>query len=284
MKNTISSRLILLGLWGTLSGFLLPTPLDSAMQIEGSTRKTSINSARKASESGTTERAQLGPAGLAPGRDAATVDRAIADAEWTMSITPEATILILHKGSPVVQTRHLAWGKRQPALVWAGGQFRAERVRPGEAILTGGIPALDLKATGTIRPVAPNVIRVEYQFTAAKAHEGIKGAVLDWKFELNSPSFDKKAADPIILENNTGWTWPVGPNQAIVVRFEQPQDLEHYEVNQKNNIRTYYYAERIEPGTRRVSYTVQLPEGGRIALRRRSSMVQRTRPAGSRMR
>ena len=55
MKNTLSSRLILLGLWGTLSGFLLPTPLDSAMQIEGSTRKTSINSARKASGSGTTE-------------------------------------------------------------------------------------------------------------------------------------------------------------------------------------------------------------------------------------
>ena len=63
MKNTISSRLILLGLWGTLSGFLLPTPLDSAMQIEGSTRKTSINSARKASESGTTERASLGQPG-----------------------------------------------------------------------------------------------------------------------------------------------------------------------------------------------------------------------------
>ena len=36
------------------------------------------------------------------------------------------------------------------------------------------------------------MIRVEYKFIAAKAHEGIKGAVLDWKFELDSPSFDKR--------------------------------------------------------------------------------------------
>src|SRR5262249_47482683 len=34
--------------------------------------------------------------------------------------------------------------------------------------------------------------------------------------------------------------------------------------NQKNNIRTFFYAGRFAPGNRRVSYTIQLPEGGRI--------------------
>ena len=188
----------------------------------------------------------------------------IADAEWTMSIQPDATILILHKGAPVVRTQHLAWGRKNP-LVWAGGQFKAERVRHGEAILTGAIAGLDLKAAGTIRTVAENALRVEYNFVATKAHDGIKGAVLDWKFELDSSSFDKKPQNPVFFEDFTGWTWAVGPDQAIVVRFDQPQDLVHYEMNQKNDIRTYYYAERIKPGARRISYTVQLPEGGRIA-------------------
>ncbi len=97
-------------------------------------------------------------------------------------------------------------------------------------------------------------------------HEGIYGSVLKWEFQLNSPSFKGKAADPVFLENKTGWTWRVGPDQAVTVRFQEPLDKIIYEANKKDEIRTFFYADRIKPGTREFRYTIEVPAGGRIAI------------------
>ena len=131
--------------------------------------------------------------------------------------------------------------------------------------LTGAIPGLDLKAEGAIRRLADNELRLDYHFRAGKGHDDIYGPTLDWKFNFSSPSFDGKVAAPIILDDKTGWMWPVGPNQAITVRFDHPLDNIIFEANQKNNIRTFFYAQSSRPGERRMSYTVQLPDGGRVA-------------------
>ena len=88
---------------------------------------------------------------------------------------------------------------------------------------------------------------------------------LDWKIELKSQSFDRQTPDPIFLKDRTGWMWSVGPNQTVVVRFDAPLDRVVFEANQKNNIRTFFYADRIAPGRKRISYTIEVPEGGRIA-------------------
>jgi hypothetical protein len=48
MKNTLGPRLILLGLWGILTGFVLSAPAASGMQVEGPARKKSAQSARTA--------------------------------------------------------------------------------------------------------------------------------------------------------------------------------------------------------------------------------------------
>ena len=148
-----------------------------------------------------------------PGRAAVTIDPAIAEAEWTMSIKPDATILILHKGARSSGRNTLPGAER--TLVWAGGQYKAEAARPGEAILTGGIPNLDLKATGSIQPVAENALKVEYNFIAAKAHDEIKGDVLDWKFDLDSPSFDTKPQAPVFF---------TGLHRLVLDRRSQPVD------------------------------------------------------------
>jgi hypothetical protein len=191
-----------------------------------------------------------------------------ADADWTVTIRPDATILIQHRGAPVVKEVHVTWAEKKPQAKmndWVPTKFRTESVRDGQGTLSGEIPRLDLKARGRFRRVADNELRVDYEFQADKRHAPIKGAVLDWKFELKSPSFDGPVSDPVLLENNLGWTWTVGPGQAVTVRFDEPLDLNEYEMNRKNNIRSYYYANQVEPGRRRIGYTVRLPEGGRIA-------------------
>jgi hypothetical protein len=184
------------------------------------------------------------------------------DADWTVTIQQNATVQIQHRHAPVVRATHMFWAQNAK---WVGASFRTGPAHDGQAILTGEVPGLGLKASGAIRPQAENALRVEYRFSATQGHPNIYGGVLDWRIELKSESFDRQAPDPILLKDQTGWMWPVGPNQAVVVRFDAPLDKVIFERNQKNNIRTFFYADRITPGPRRISYTVELPEAGRVA-------------------
>ena len=188
-------------------------------------------------------------------------DPELLNVEWSMSIRPDATVVILHNGVAVVKAQHITWVENSK---WGETRFQAEYIGKGQATLSGEIPGLGLKAQGSIHPIADNKLGVDYQFTASTPHYGIYGTVLDWKFDLRSPTFKGKVADPIFLENQTGWSWQVGSNQVITVRFDQPLDRIIYEANNKNNIRTFSFAGQVKPGTRRVSYAVELPEGGQV--------------------
>jgi hypothetical protein len=186
----------------------------------------------------------------------------ILDAEWTVSIQPNATITIMHRGFPVVRSDHITWAEKN---VWAGNRFSAIDVHRGSARTTGLISKLDLTSEGSIRPLADNALKVTYNFRAARGHAGIKGTVIDWRFVLNSPTFDARPAAPVLLDNKMGWTWPVGPNQTVTVRFDEPLDDSIYEAGRKDDIHTFLFAKQLAAGPRRISYTVQIPDGGRIA-------------------
>ena len=88
--------------------------------------------------------------------------------------------------------------------------------------------------------------------------------VIDFMLDLTSASFEGKVPDPVILENKTGWMWPVSPNQSISVRFDRPLDKIIFEANRKNQIRSYFFADHLRPGEKEISYTVRLPEEGQI--------------------
>ena len=212
-------------------------------------------------------RPKLNEPGAAQSVASSPEDAEVLDAEWTMTVQPDATVLIRHKGDEVVRAQHVTWAektKQSPGGQWVMSKFKAD-VRNGQGMLNGAITGLDLKADGTIRRLADNELRLDYDFNVGKAHDDIYGPTLDWKFNFSSLSFEGKVSPPIILDDKTGWMWPVGPNQAITVRFDHPLDDIIFEANQKNNIRTFFYAHQVAPGERRVSYTVRLPDGGRVA-------------------
>jgi hypothetical protein len=183
------------------------------------------------------------------------------DAEWGMMIRPSGTLLIFHKGETVVSSAHVAWAEKS---VWVDSKFGAALPHEGNAKLTGSVPGLDLKAEGAIRPLADNKLRVDYQFNASKEHSKIFGLVLDFKFSLNSPTFESKAADPVFLEDKTGWLWRVDGDNFIRVRFDEPLDKVIYEAGNKNHIRAFLFADEVRRGTRNIGYSVELPKGGRI--------------------
>jgi hypothetical protein len=281
MKITAMAHLALFGLSGVLFG-CAPTGSASVIPVDGASPGASGPPARSAASTdpSQTARTTSGSSGqpsshssLQPRSDRPATARAviipgeepeIQEAEWTMSIQPDATLLIRHKGVPVVQAEHVFWAENSR---WVAGKksLQAGPVHGGLATLTGAVPKLDLQVTGTIRPLAQNEVRLDYRFRAGKGYQGIYSSLLNWRLNLKSPSFGGQAPDPVLLENNTGWMWPVGPNQAVVVRFDPPLDKILFERNQKHFIRTFFYADRVGQGEPRVSYTVRLPAGGRVA-------------------
>jgi hypothetical protein len=191
----------------------------------------------------------------------------LGDSDWSLRIGPDATIAILHRGVVVVRAEHITWvevGKQAPLNDWCPTVYKTEQVRDGRAAFTGTIRGLDLTATGTIVPVAGNELEVDYRMRIAKPHRKIKGAVIDWQFNLNSPTFDRKPEAPVILENKAGWSWRVGPNQSVAVRFAEPVDKIIYEAGNKDNIRGFYIADQVDSGSREFKYTVSVPEGGQV--------------------
>ena len=280
MKTTSIAHLASIALVGTLSACSPSgrTAMEGTAQADGVLRETAALPARSEFQGGRSE-GQAGDgerpaAQLAPktkGKQQATAKAAGSsadDADWTMTIEPDATVQIRHKGITVVQSAFVSWAektKQSPSGEWVPSSFKAENVRGGQAKLSVAIPKLDVQGSGAIRRVADNELRVDYRLKVAKAHHDIKGTLIDWRFNLKPPTFTGKTADPVFLENSTGWIWPVGPNESIVVRFDKPLARIIYEANNKNNIRTYFYADNVEAGETRLSYTVRLPDGGQVA-------------------
>ncbi len=236
-------------------------------QVPAPSSSTTAAAEKTAERTAFKPRLELIPQRQRPAAPASTSTDA-ADAEWTMSIQPNATVLVLHKGTAVLRADYVAWAEKrtEPPLIsqWVESSFFAENAHAGRAAIKGSIPGLDLKASGSIAPLADNALRFDYLFMAAKPHPQIFGAVLDWRFELDSPSFEKRPANPVFLENDAGWTWRTGPDQSVTVRFDRPLDRIVYEANNKSIIRTFHIANSLPAGARPVSFTITLPEGGRV--------------------
>ena len=83
-----------------------------------------------------------------------------------MSIQPNATVVIRHKGAQVVTGRYNFWA----ASKWTRSKFKAKAIHGGQAMFTGTVPGLNLQAKGTINRVADNELRVQYRFSAKEEH------------------------------------------------------------------------------------------------------------------
>jgi hypothetical protein len=185
----------------------------------------------------------------------------VLEAEWAMSIRPNGVVVILHNGEVVVSAAHTSWAEKS---AWVDSRFSAADLHEGNARLSGTVDGLNLKAQGSIHPLASNKLRVEYQFTASKQHSNIYGSVLEWTFALKSPTFESPAADPVLLEDKSGWLWRVAHEKYVRVRFDLPLDKLIYEAGHKDQIRAFLFADHVQTGSRKLGYTIELPPEGRI--------------------
>ena len=190
---------------GRLQGASGLSPRSSQSQAKPA-QGARAGSDERQSSSRSALRPRLDGPGAAQGVASLPEDTEVLDAEWTMTTQPDATVLIKHKGAEVVRAQHITWAektKESPSGQWVMSKFKAD-VRNGQVLLTGAITGLDLKAEGTIRRLADNELRLDYDFRVGKAHDGIYGLTLDWRFNFNSLSFEGKVSPPSFWTTRPG--------------------------------------------------------------------------------
>ena len=178
--------------------------------------------------------------------------------DWTVSVEPDASLRIYHKGSPVIVMGTYFWG---PKWQWAGSTFKRLPGTGENYSVVAEVPALKLKMRGRMEFPSPNAVEMIYDFTASQDIPDAIGGGWDWKFKLDSPSFPEPLPDPELLPDNAGWRWQANASQAITLKFDDPAASVYYEQHRKNNIRTFFIVGRIPAGSHLFRVMLQLPEG-----------------------
>ncbi len=193
--------------------------------------------------------------------------------EWTMQVVPkDGSIRVLHHGVPIISSGSKFWGKD---WAWAGLDLRLEPLGRGKYRFSGDVKSLKLELAGLVQPTAPNVLQLDFDLRPQEANPKVIGGGLEWSLKLDSPTFKDRPAAPELLPERKGWRWPVGPGKAITFRIEGGSPKVYFEGGNKNTIRVFFLAGKIERGTTHFRVTLELPEDGRL----RPADVERYSPA-----
>ena len=217
----------------------------------------------------------------APGAAGSTFALDPGDAEWTLSISDSAEVLIFHRGVQVAKGTHAFWAQGESS---AGAHLSVTARTSNLVLISGAVDGLGLKVQGSAQPVSPRELRVDLEIGAAKAFSGISGGGMSWTFNLDSPSFGGKVGEPKLLLDKTGWRWPVAVGQELMVRFDEPLARLFFDHDKQNEVRTHFVGDRHPTGPR-----ADQPDGdpagrGPDQRDRRGEVLQARRHVGFAMR
>jgi hypothetical protein len=183
------------------------------------------------------------------------------DAAWQAQITEDAALVIRHHGAPVVRAGYVFWG---PKWKYAGARMQVTQAGAASTLFTGFVADLGIRIQGVISRPAPDRLVFTYRLEADRKLDQIIGGGLEFTLNRDSPSFEQKASDPVLLENKKGWKWTPAPGQAISVSFSEPLANGYFEQGDRGRIRALFVGNQVSPGARSLTMTVQLPPGGQV--------------------
>jgi hypothetical protein len=182
-------------------------------------------------------------------------------AEWQVSATNEVAVEIAVRQTPVVKSNYMFWGENWK---WMGLNLKPAGAKAGQSTFSAELASLGLTIGAVVDAPAPNQLRIVYTIEATRDITGITGGGLEFNLALDNPALEGKSAEPVLLENNTGWRWSVG-SEGLSVVFDKPIANVYFERGQKNKIRAMLVGSELRKGTHNVTMAVTLPKGGAVA-------------------
>ena len=174
--------------------------------------------------------------------------------EWRVSADDaDGMPLVSRGGARVVGSKLAFWGKN-----WEWAPIASQlRVFGSYDYGFGGasrILGLDLK--GRVIRGPENRLQWRFDFNATNPSDAIGGGIV-FNFDLFAAA---EFGDPTLLSGNAGWSWGKGENR-IEMRFEPSVAAVYFEGGRKNEIRVFFYKDRISAGKLSVVATLRVPAG-----------------------
>jgi hypothetical protein len=174
-------------------------------------------------------------------------------AEWSIGVDDANGLPVLKRGGAIAAGARFAfWGK---AWSWAPMSSRLTVRAPIEYSLAGSSPAIGVELEGRAIRVPGQGLDWAFDFTAASASEAIGGGVV---FDLDL-ALGAEMGEPELLPGNAGWTWGKGA-QRIEIRVQPAAAWVYFERGRKNEIRVFFYKDRIPPGKLRHALSLRVPD------------------------
>ncbi len=187
-------------------------------------------------------------------------DDSAAAAAWTVEVAEGGTLRVNYRGAQVMSYHYSFWG---PNFSWANAVVKDVKTSDGVTTFELGVEALGLKIAGKIAKSGPNEVAVDYAVNAERPMSDITGGGLEWNVSLDA-AVPGKGNVPSLLLDKHGFRWEAAVADAITVAFEPPLPNIFFERDQRSDVRCFLVGRDIQPGTRKVSMKVRLPQGGAV--------------------
>jgi len=187
-------------------------------------------------------------------------DDVAALAPWTVEVAEGGTLRVDYRGAQVMSFHYSFWG---PNYAWANPVVRNVKTSDGVTTFELAVDALGLKIGAKIARSGVNEVAVDYAMTAERPLSDITGGGVEWNVALDA-GVPGKGNVPSLLLDKQGFRWEAAVGDAITVAFDPPLPDVFFERDQRNDIRCFLVGRDIQPGTRKVSMKVRLPQGGAV--------------------
>src|SRR3990167_8709296 len=104
--------------------------------------------------------------------------------------------------------------------------------------LTGQNKSLDFNFSADIQKANQQSLVWDLSLDAKSAQQDVIGGGIVFKFDLANLS--KEMGEPVLLPNNSGWTWGNTQSRQIEMRFEPPLASAYFEMGNKAQLRAFF--------------------------------------------
>ena len=178
---------------------------------------------------------------------------------FQVELLPDGTFSLLFHRVPLVTSAFKFWAANWK---WANPTAEVGAFRDGVAPFDLRIANLSAEAAGTIALHSPEVLTYDLTVRHSATQPDVLGGGLEFVLDMKSPYFqDHKPPDSVLLPDNTGWSWPLGPDREVKVVFSPAIRKVYFENNNKGRIRAFFVGASDSAGTDKFTVTITLPKG-----------------------
>lgn len=172
--------------------------------------------------------------------------------DWIASVDERNGLPLLTRGgNPALSSSLDFWGKN---WAWTYMPLTFKVTAPYTYSLTGQNKALDFNFSADIQKANQQSLVWDLSLDAKSAQQDVIGGGIVFKFDL--ANLGKEMGEPVLLPDNSGWTWGNAQSRQIEMRFDPPLASAFFEMGNKAQLRAFFIKDSISPGTKTFKATL----------------------------